>query len=186
MFCPNCGQERVSIATNYCSRCGYLLTGTAELLQLGGGLPNTDAPVAKRPTPRSRGVKQGLFIFLLTFLIVPLVAIFSAAIDIEPWAVAITAIILFVGGLLRMAYAFMFESATESDQGGSQDYMAAPRTFAAAGRQQTLPPQQSAPISSDVQFRAATGTWRDTRDLQPSSVTDGTTKLLEKDELGPQ
>src|SRR6185436_9773529 len=36
MFCPNCGQERISEATSFCSRCGYLLTGTADLLKIGG------------------------------------------------------------------------------------------------------------------------------------------------------
>jgi hypothetical protein len=43
-----------------------------------------------------------------------------------------------------------------------------------------LPPQQSVPAS----FYAApqTGGWRDTNDLEPRTVTEGTTKLLEKDE----
>jgi hypothetical protein len=44
-----------------------------------------------------------------------------------------------------------------------------------------LPPQQSVPAS--VYAAPQTGSWRDTSDLQPTSVTEGTTKLLERDEL---
>lgn len=181
MFCPVCGQERLSTETSFCSRCGFLLTGTAELIQTGGILPQAAATPAKGTTPRKKGLKQGLFIFLLTFLVVPIVAIFTIAINVEPFAVAICAIALLMGGLLRMAYALMFES---NEVGGAplqadiNQLITRQRTAAA------LPPQHSVPIPAEVPFRAATGTWRDTRDLQPPSVTDGTTKLLEKEERG--
>ena len=178
MFCPNCGQERISTETSFCSRCGFLLTGTAELIQTGGIIPQITSAAVKGTTPRKKGLKQGLFIFLLTFLVVPIVSIFTIAINVEPFAVAICAIALFMGGLLRMAYALMFES---NEFGGSlqtdfNHLITRQRTAAA------LPPQHSVPIPADVPFRAATGTWRDTRDLQPPSVTDGTTKLLENED----
>lgn len=179
MFCPNCGQERISTETSFCSRCGFLLTGTAELIHTGGMFPHVQTTPVKGTSPRKKGLKQGLFIFLLTFLVVPIVAIFTIAINVEPYAVAISAIALFMGGLLRMAYALMFES---SDAGaasiGNDINQLISRQRAAAA----LPPQHSVPIPADVPFRAATGTWRDTRDLQPPSVTDGTTKLLEKED----
>ena len=65
MFCPQCGERRASAETNYCSGCGYLLTGTAELLA-AGGLVRTHGN--RLSSPKSRGVKQGLFIFMLGFL----------------------------------------------------------------------------------------------------------------------
>src|SRR5512141_3239760 len=111
MFCPKCGQERLSDQSRFCSRCGYLLTSTAELLLTGGIPPYEQKPVNRGRSRRKRGVMQGLFIFLLTFLFVPLVAIISKGLDLSPVFVAITAITLFIGGLLRMAYAVMFESA---------------------------------------------------------------------------
>jgi hypothetical protein len=43
-----------------------------------------------------------------------------------------------------------------------------------------LPPQRSVPVSSYGTPQA--GSWRDTNDLEPASVTESTTKLLEKDE----
>ena len=110
-FCPQGGQERVSVATNYCSRCGFLLTGTTELLQTGGINP---AALSQSPSrqlsPRRRGIKQGLFIFLLTFLVVPIVGMISVALKIEPFGVGIASVFFFMGGLLRMVYALMFES----------------------------------------------------------------------------
>ncbi len=55
---------------------------------------------------------QGVFVFLLSFLIVPLAAIITIAFNWEPFLPAISAILLTVGGLLRVVYALMFESGT--------------------------------------------------------------------------
>src|SRR5687768_5243881 len=102
MFCPNCGQERVSTKTSFCSRCGFLLTGTADILQLGGVLPRASAEkVYYPPSPRSRGVKQGLFILLLSLLIVPLTIAISIMLNLRPPLAVVTMILLVAGGLLR-------------------------------------------------------------------------------------
>jgi len=179
MFCPNCGQERASVDTSFCSRCGFLLTGAAELIQTGGIIPRVTPMITKGDTPRKKGLKQGMFIFLLTLLVVPIVSIFTMAIGVEPYAAAICAVALFMGGLLRMAYAWMFESNDfEVGTFGNVVNQLVNRQRTAAA----LPPQHSVPINAEVPFRAATGTWRDTNDLQPNSVTDGTTKLLDREE----
>ena len=183
MFCPQCGQERVSHATSFCSRCGFLLTGTSELLQTGGLIPQLPAQSGfKVPSPRSRGLKQGLFIFLLTFLIVPLIAIVTVAIGLRPpWPIPIAAILLTVGGLLRMAYAVMFESPIAGGATLEENLMTGAHALLNRPSNQALPPQQSFPVSSYVE--PATGNWRDTSDLEPKSVTEGTTKLLENEEI---
>jgi hypothetical protein len=181
MFCPRCGEERVSTETSFCSRCGFLLAGTLELLMTGGVNPSLPPVIHdKRSSPRNRGVKQGLFILLLTFLIVPLVAILSAALDIEPWAVAISAILLFVGGSLRMAYAWMFESGFSSSTVEGPYSTGSPSFLNRQPNVPALPPQHDFPVSSYI--APATGNWRDTSDLEPKTVTEGTTKLLEKEE----
>jgi hypothetical protein len=117
---------------------------------------------------------QGLFIFLLSFLIVPITAMISIALNIEPFLVAIAAVLFGVGGLLRTAYAFMFESGAARST-FNENILSDARNAAA------LPPSQSIPASA---YTAPTGGWRDTNDLerQPGSVTDSTTKLLQKDE----
>lgn len=45
--------------------------------------------------------------------------------------------------------------------------------------QAALPPQQSQPVGY---YSPGVGNWRDTNDLQPSSVTENTTRLLDKEE----
>jgi len=131
---------------------------------------------------RNRGLKQGLFIFLLTFLIVPLIAIATVFIDAEPVAVAIAAILLTVGGLLRMAYAMLFESTGSTDFHHAGAGLATPQQYLHPSADvRNLPPPQSVPATAYATPSA--GSWRDTNDLQPTSVTEVTTRLLEKDEL---
>ena len=180
MFCPQCGQERVSVATNYCSRCGFLLTGTTALLQTGGAVP---APFSRNPSqqlsPRKRGLKQGLFLFLLTFLAAPLMGMISLALRIEPFGVGIAVVLCFIGGLLRMVYALMFESAEPGAPTLEDKLFAGTPAFQDQPQQQGLPE----PAVSYVGYVSpATGNWRDTNDLQPISVTENTTKLLERDD----
>ena len=86
MFCPSCGQERISDETRFCSRCGFLLSGTYELLMTGGVIPQAPVGASQIVAPRTRGLKQGLFIFLLTFLVVPIVAIVWSRWALNPGA----------------------------------------------------------------------------------------------------
>lgn len=170
MFCPNCGQEKTGTEAAFCSRCGFLLTGTAELLSRGGALAPT--ATATKDSPRKRGLKQGLFILLLTFVVVPIVAMTSMAIHIGPGFVGVAAVLLFMGGLLRMAYSLLFEDK------GTPVPSAQPQ-FVAAGAQRELPPQQT--VSAESYAYKGPGNWRDTNDLQPS-VTENTTRLLEHEQ----
>lgn len=176
MYCPKCGQERVSDATSFCSRCGYLLTGTAELLETGGVplVPTRQPDIA---SPRSRGIKQGLFMFLLTFVLAPLVGIISVfALGLEPWPVGVVVLLLGFGGLLRIAYALMFESRNPPElRSGASLYVAEGQI---AGLETSARPPSSfvAPASVPTARRLVT------RDLGPPSVTESTTRLLEIDD----
>ena len=181
MFCPRCGQEQISAETRFCSRCGFLMTGVGELVAGGGNLEAVSvSKPAKVDTPRRRGIKKGLFIFMLGFLVVPLLAILTLMIEArEPFAVVIAAILLGVGGLLRIAYAMMFESSEPTGQTVEQAvYETAQNVLGGSRSQNALPPQQSIPTSSYIPPKQ--GNWRETNDLEPSSVTDPTTKLLDK------
>jgi hypothetical protein len=116
---------------------------------------------------------------LSTLLLVPLVAIFAVAIlDLPGVIVGITAITLVLGGLLRIFYALLleepvarmnFDSTSGHAQSGTPQF----------GR----PEQHSAlpPASAD-----AMPAWRsrpNTAEIyQPPSVTENTTRLLNKDE----
>lgn len=173
MFCPQCSQERTSEATRFCSRCGFLLTGTAKLLHTGGAPP--PEPSIRSRSPRLRGVWQGLFIFLLTFLVAPIIGIVSVfGFGIRPWPVGLAVFLLGVGGLLRTIYALMFESnePTVSTEVGL--YKGDERSDTPE-RQSFLPPQRSYPATS---FTEPEGTRIRDRHLQPASVTEATTHHL--------
>jgi hypothetical protein len=182
MFCPTCGQRQISEDTSFCSKCGFLLTGVTQLIINGGALPQVSQPSQpKKDSPRKRGIKQGLFIFLLSFLVVPLIAIFSIATDIrEPFLVAVAAILLTVGGLLRVAYAVMFESNEPYGMTLEENALSAAQNFLDKNKSAAaLPPQQSIPTSTYVPPTA--GNWRDTNDLNATpTVTENTTKFLDE------
>ncbi len=153
MFCPKCGQESVSTEKSFCSKCGFLLTGTAELIKNDGVFPAPEnSSLSKHRSLRDRGLKQGLFIFLLTFLIAPTLAIIETGNGRQPDAALISGIVLGVGGVLRMAYALMFESAVS---GSTQDAVAN---------------AEAVPITSE---------WRNTKELRPS-ISESTTKPLDQ------
>lgn len=184
MFCPKCGQERISTDTSFCSRCGFLLSGTLELLMTGGVNPNLPAEVhskSKKQSPRTRGIKQGLFIFLLSFLVVPIVSIITVAMMAEPYFVVISAILFAVGGMLRVAYAALFESSDPEDTAGSAAGYIREQLLREKSAARELPHQRSEPIPTYMS--PGVGKWQDTNELEPASVTDGTTRLLENHEL---
>lgn len=181
MFCPVCGKQQVSDQTRFCSGCGFPLTGVSEVIAAGGAsLVQASAAGHQPDSPRKRGVKQGAMVMLVgCFLVVPLVAILSAAINITPIFVPIFAILGFMGGLMRIIYALMFQSGQSPIAIEAGDPNLAQLN---AGARRGLPPQTSYPIS-DLSMPVA-GRWRDSSDLTPGSVTDSTTKLLEKKEEG--
>lgn len=182
IYCPRCGQEQVNNETRFCSRCGFLMVAVGDLVTNNGSIPEKYV-LAKsgKNTPRKRGIKRGVMLFLSGVLIVPLMAIIFAGIfETDGFIVAIAALLTFVGGILRMIYAALFESNESDEKSLEANVMETSRAF--LNKKQTanaLPPQQSIPASAYVPPTA--GQWRDTNDLQPSSVTDHTTKLLEQD-----
>lgn len=183
MYCPKCAQERLSDETKFCSRCGYLLTGTSELLENDGVLPRSEnSELSKRQSPRNRGLKQGLFIFLLTFLIVPLLAIIATAIDTQPDAALVAGTVFGVGGLLRIAYALLFESAVSGAPTVEDKLVSGTMALANRHREINLLSPQNA-STADVFAAPTTGQWRTTEELQSPAGSEKTTKLLERDDL---
>ena len=181
MHCPRCGQQQVSEEIKFCSRCGFPLGLVSEILTHGGFLPQlTELNNNKKMLTRNNGLKISLVWFLLiNFILVPLAAITHAPGGI----VAGLAIVGFCGGLLLAALSFLFmPKAQNSYQNQFQNETNAPQFLGGNKAQNSLPPQTSQPISAYAPPNA--GSWKapDTGNLVPHSVTEGTTKLLQKDE----
>ncbi|HEY8561357.1 MAG TPA: zinc ribbon domain-containing protein [Pyrinomonadaceae bacterium] len=183
MHCPRCGQQQVSEEIKFCSRCGFPLGLVAEILAHGGSLPQLaelHQPGNKRLT-RNLGLKISLVWFLLLdFILVPLTAIADAPGEL----VAFLAVVGFCGALLLTVVSFLFLRNAPKVSPGQND---SPNDFVApqhlrGNRNTALPPSASRPVSDYAP--PAAGSWKapETGELVPRSVTEGTTKLLKKDE----
>ena len=178
MYCPQCGQQQVSDAVRFCSRCGFLLEGVAVVLNSNGQIParylqaQTNVPLS----PRSKGVRQGAILMLSTALIVPLMAIITINLfePIAPLFIPLAAVLCFVGGLLRILYALIMEDANpQYPSDANANY--SPALLDAPARNAALPPASA----------QATASWRrpQTAEIyQPPSITENTTRLLDKED----
>jgi hypothetical protein len=115
-------------------------------------------------------------LFWLIFWLLIMAVVFGGILKIEVLGELFSVLGIF-GGLLIFLFSMFFLKRTPRPQPFFQ--YAQPPTGLHGQQHSALPPQQSIPASAYVQ--PAAGSWRDTNDLQPS-VTEGTTKLLEKDE----
>jgi hypothetical protein len=153
---------------------------TAQLL-LTDGVPTNAAMerTSDGESPRWRGVKQGLFLMLLTVVLVPLLGILLRfGIGTNPWPLGVVVFLLGGGGLLRIAYALMFEPRYSNALPPGTDRR--PANLAAARSNPELSAGDASTYIPPVSPRA--GRWLDTNELQQGSVTEGTTKLLEKEQ----
>jgi hypothetical protein len=138
-------------------------------------------PGITKLSPRSIGVRQGALMMLSTALLVPLVAIITGNF-LEPlmFLIPITAIFCFVGGLLRMLYALMMEDpyprADLSNATGYATGIPGIPQIDASARNPVLPP---APANPAAGWRQRTNT---AEIYQPPSITENTTRLLDKDD----
>jgi hypothetical protein len=179
MYCPSCGQQQVSNEIKFCSRCGMPLTTVAEVVHHGGFLPQL-AMLAqqsyKKPWfSKKNGVVFGAlwFIFLTMFC----TAFFGILGAPEEFVgiIAITgvfgAMMIIIGSLVMLPSSkppLVFDPAVHMPQ------------ELRGGAMPILPAAQTIPV--DAYAAPKTGSWRDTSDLTPNSVTESTTRLLEKQE----
>ena len=179
MYCPKCGQQQLSNDVRFCSRCGFLLEGVHAVLASGGLAPRYVQPGNVPLSPRSKGVRQGAMLMLSTLFVVPVISLISVFIvGGEEVIIPLAAIFCFIGGLLRMLYALMMEDAYAQVEPNQMAPYAPPGVpqFDRSGHNAALPPASVNPASG----------WRsrpNTAELvRPPSVTENTTRLLDKDD----
>lgn len=187
MYCPQCGQEQASSEMRFCSRCGFPLAGVADLIERGGLAATAEAPKTgpqvRGLSPRQKGTRAGVMQMVSGILVVPIVAILSHNIfGWEGLIIPLAALITFIGGLIRIIYARLYEDDTpEMEPAAPHAFAAAPAPapFGARARVSALPPQHSIPASDFALPRRA-----NTAELvPPPSVTENTTRLLDEDKV---
>lgn len=185
MHCPRCGQEQASADTKYCSRCGFQLDFVAELLANGGTLPQLASLVNSGSIySRKNGVMFAVVWFILfTLLLTPI----AAVLDIDGFdeIVPIFGILGVFGSALILIISLIYLPSSKKPfvAGRTVDPASMPvGLFQRQGTAAALPPQQSQPASV---YTAPQGSWKapETGELAiPGSITEGTTKLLSREE----
>jgi hypothetical protein len=185
MYCPQCGQQQLSDNLRFCSRCGFPLEGVLHILASGGMLPSVaHMQGSSEPSPRRKGVKQGAMLLLLGVIIVPLLGILNSfnGSNLFDILTPMAAIFFFVGGLVRILYAALFEEGAPRYRPMVQTYTPPqmPAQFQSIPRAPALPPVPAQPPTG----------WRsrpNTAEIpQPPSITENTTRLLDKDDPNRQ
>ena len=153
-----------------------------HLLAHGGMLPVYQPPAGEKGRSRRfKGVMQGFVIFLIGVVLVPILAIMAnfapGRLDnVFAFFAAISAIICFVGGPLRMLFAAIFEEGAPPKQFTPQlNYKIPPQSIPQA-RVSALPPVPAANPAGQWRQRPQTAEIN-----PPASVTDSTTQLLDRE-----
>ena len=180
MYCPQCGQQQVSDSLRFCSRCGFPLEGVLQLLGTGGALPfYPPASGAREMSARRKGVRQGAALFLAGAVMVPVLGVinsFTHGPNLLDILVPLAAITFFVGGLMRMLFAALFEEGAPRHHIVTTSHAPPPISQLGPHAPAALPLAQHNPATG-WRSRAITSEIR-----QPSSVTENTTRLLDKDD----
>ncbi len=180
MFCPKCSQQQAD-GSRFCSRCGFPLAGVSELLVRGGQLPVWSAPEGsagpRPPSPRRKGTKQGGGMMMIGIFLIPFLAIMHEIIG-TPDELPLIGVLVFLAGLLRLLYAAFFQEGAPARPGQQLPQTYAPPVAPPLGaaRYDALPPAQATPAHSYRPPQMHTAEIQ-----QPPSVTDHTTRLLERD-----
>jgi hypothetical protein len=178
MFCPKCGQSQVADEVRFCSRCGFHLSGAAELLANHGLLtPTTSQIAAQDLSPRRKGVRQGGKLMLIGMFVIAFLLVFVALTG-APEEFPLLGLLVFLAGLLRLIYAFLFEEKVPAAPPAAQAY--APPRFAAPQPGDALPPHASVPARGFFARRPDTA-----EIVTPPSVTEHTTRLLDERDDAP-
>lgn len=171
MYCPRCGQQQISDDMKFCSRCGLPLGGLTEWLASGGALSVSETQTqAAQPLLRRKGVRQGAKLMFLSGVLGPV--LFGLSLVVDHPGPLLVSVFIFFAGLAIMLYSRLFgedvfPAQTNRAQTAPIELTSGPASF--------LPPAQ-APLNPLGRQQARTAEM-----AQPPSVTDHTTKLLDRD-----
>ncbi len=170
MYCPKCGQQQVSDNTRFCSRCGLPLSGLTEWLAGDGVLVRREEAQASTPSPRRKGIKRGVKLMFLACAMVPVIIGFCVLIEHGiPLVIPFT---IFLAGLLMTLYARIFGEEIPSVKSQPTRTSGLGTTFGGG----SLPPSTNMRMNSVGEERMRTA-----EIVRPPSVTEHTTKLLDRD-----
>ena len=174
MFCPQCGQQKISKNSRFCSRCGLPIDGIVEWIARGGMMPVMQAPQPfKKPnTPKRKGMSRGAKLMFISCVLFPL--FFGLAVAADSPGPLVVPITVFFAGLSVLLYSVFFGDETPIATAPPQHQ---PGRLAGMFGNSALPP-----APAQVHMNTPTGQQVRTSELVgPPSVTENTTKLLDRE-----
>ena len=170
MFCPKCGQQS-SDEVRFCPRCGFSLAGLTAFMAANESAPGGAAvPPAPVMTARRRGMRRGAKIMFICGVLLPAAALLALE-DDAPGPL----LLVLTGGLAGLAW-LVFSWLFNDNTVPVADRKSRKRDLAAAAERPALGAPQFTPAPFFNQQRANTA-----EIYQPPSITENTTKLLDKD-----
>ena len=176
MYCPRCGQERISDRTIFCSRCGLLLDHLEEVME-NGGEPLFESPdeagfLARLFSGRNVRVIALLWFIVVTMMLLPIAAILDAPEE----GLGILGLMGPVGALMLLVLSFFMPKAETK---AKRRERRRERREAASAEARELPPDRTEYVSDFVPPQAS----RVEDDAgfagrRPPSVTEETTRHL--------
>ncbi len=181
MHCPSCGQQQISSETKFCSRCGMPLNIVAEVVANGGTLPQLallEQMNYKKPLfSKKNGVLFGSFWFIfLTMFATAFFGILGAPDEL----IGIIAITGVFGAMLIIIGSLVALPSSKPPAFFIGNMQRPPDQLQYGAGQSALPTAHSVPVG--MYAAPLAGSWRDTNDLQPTSITENTTRLLDEQE----
>jgi endogenous inhibitor of DNA gyrase (YacG/DUF329 family) len=171
MYCPKCGQQQINDSTRFCSRCGLQISELAQWLAGGGTLAlNEEATPPEGVSPKRKGVRRGAKLIFFSVVLFPIFLGLSIAVD-EPGPLLLP-FTVFLAGLTYLLYHLIFSEQTAP----TKTRQTQPARLAPGFGPNALPPGSTV-WANNVSADAV----RTSELAQPPSVTENTTKLLDKD-----
>jgi hypothetical protein len=169
MFCPKCGQQS-SDEVRFCPRCGLSLAGLPAYVAGNEFAPaRPEAPRPAELTAKRLGIRRGAKLMFFSVVLFPL--FFGICFLVDGPAPLFVPLTVFLAGFVTLVYAYLFGEEFMPGRGA-----AARRDLNAGAERPTLGAPQFTSASLFTQQRANTA-----EIVQPPSVTEHTTKLLDKD-----
>lgn len=170
MFCPRCGQQQSTEEMRFCSRCGFRLEVVTALIASDGAPPAvifaSDKGVSTQAAKRNK--RRGAKLMFLSGVVFPFAMALSIAVDSPlPFVIPFT---IFLAGLALMLYIRWFseDESIENRQGFQTQLGDAKQTY--------FPPSQPPNAAGINRTPHSTA-----EIVQPRSITEHTTKLLDAD-----
>lgn len=172
MYCPKCSQQQVSEEVRFCSRCGFSLNAVRVLVASENALAEKGA--GAQISCGQKAVRRGAWIMLASLAFTLFVGLMTA-IDDDFAILLFLPFLGFVMGLLIVFYGAFLADKRARKKAAAQAHVL-PMMPVQLGTPAELPASRIAPIESFPSKRGATAEM-----VQPPSVTENTTRLLDEE-----